>query len=200
MDKPKKKEFWQMTRVEVSSSLDIPDETVVKSVLSSHEKAVRQALNQGKDVPGAVLKDYPAIDKPRSSGIMTSREVKEDERPVRVDEPKADDPVLGRDGDTQHSGVGRQSPQLHQAEQAKGIPEDEQKGVAGVLPSESHSGETLRREPDGERRAGLHSVEPGDQAGNIGERDRLTPEPKDVVLTESSDIGYNAGPWHYFVA
>ena len=69
-----KKEFWQMTRREVGAA-DLPP-SVVESVLETHERAVKKAIAEGKDVPAEVLKDYPTLQ--NSDNIITNKETEHD--------------------------------------------------------------------------------------------------------------------------
>ena len=172
-----RKEFWQKTRREVGAA-DLPD-SVVESVLKTHEQAVKQAVAEGKPVPTEVLKDYPelrkGIDKPIKSDIMTS-------------EGKGND----NGNEVQSSRIRSQGAQLPQGKQEVRHQGNEPSRSAEVGEGEGSGSEAVRRESNEGGRAGLHSVESGNPPEDSGERKRLTPS-KDIVLTSASEIGHNAG-------
>jgi N12 class adenine-specific DNA methylase len=128
-----------------------------------------------------------------SRNIMTTEgEEKEDDRnPINR---RTIEDVGSREkhsGDSHPGGTGDQSARLHSEYQTERIQEDEQNGVGRILHSESGSGQTGSRESYSKRGAGLRSLESSDPIADIGERERL--KPKDIILNEHSDIGFNAG-------
>jgi len=189
-----RKEFWQMTRREVGAA-DLPD-SVVASVLKTHEQAVKQAFAEGKNIPIEVLKDYPELkkplDKPVQSDIMTS-------------EGRKDEPTSSTIQATHAEGTREHGTPIYEGLPAGRVPQAEERGQTRTpYPSKGDGGETVRQEPDRERELRPRSMESSGEVGDIGERERLSAEPLipgssatskpiDIILDSNSDIGFNDG-------
>ena len=181
-----KKEFWQMTRREVGAA-DLPP-SVVESVLETHERAVKQAIAEGKDVPAEVLKDYPILQ--NSDNIITNKE---------NEHGRENTGVLRRDNDIHSGATGNASDDVSQGRQE--VQEHAAKRHEGNGETESGGGEARGRELNISGSAGLRGLAESDKDNNSGSEQRLTEEPprpiplpaKDIELNEHSDIGYNAG-------
>ena len=100
--------------------------------------------------------------------------------------------------DLQPGTTGSQSNDLSQREQA--VQEHERQGHEGTGGPQGAGGEARGRELNLAGSAGLHGLAAGHQDNNPGSEQRLATEPppastpvKDIVLTEHSDIGFNAG-------
>ncbi len=112
------------------------------------------------------------LDKTNDNGIMTSRSEENDNR-----------------NQLQSGRIGSESTQLHQKEQ--GHEGNEATGNSELGKREGQSREGHGGKPDAAGESGLHSVESGNSPGDSREQQRLTP--KDIVLDEHSEIGFNAG-------
>ena len=156
--------------------------------LETHERAVKQAIAEGKDVPAEVLKDYPTLQ--NSDNIITNKETEHDRENTGVLR-RANDIHAGTTGSAGDDvSQGRQEVQEHAAKRHEGNGE-----------TESGGGETRGRELNISGSAGLRSLAESDKDNNSRSEQRLTEEPprpvpspaKDIELNEHSDIGFNAG-------
>jgi hypothetical protein len=126
-----------------------------------------------------------AIDNRGDNGIMTSKENLYDRREY---------PSISRETGKLHNPPTRtESDTVSESQSPSRTPQDEQRGAGGMGETASDSGNAHSKESDGERGAGHDSMESGNPAGHIAVAERLAPKPKDLVLNEQSDIGFNAG-------
>src|SRR3990172_1085566 len=123
--------------------------TETKRIEDMSEEEILEGLAKKRQSKG--------IDKPESSGIMTS------ERGEPNDNDRRERP----------SDTKRESSGLSSQQQAEVIQGNDQEGTQRIRREESEEGERVRRESNVERNIGTGSVEPGDSSGDTGERERL---------------------------
>jgi N12 class adenine-specific DNA methylase len=127
-----------------------------------------------------------AIDKRGNNGIMTSNK-EGDHYDDRTYYPS----ISRQAGELHDTPTGTESDPVSKSESPSRTPQDGESRTGSVGNGTGGSGSALREEPEGERRAGHNGVEQGDSSGNIAVAERL--KPRDLVLNDKTDIGFNAG-------
>jgi N12 class adenine-specific DNA methylase len=137
-----------------------------------YSERMSQWKKQGKL---SLILGKPILDKSPNNDIMTSSEGRENDNRNEV-----------RGLATGTEGTG-----LHGREQAESMEGHESERTKEIRTGQSESREGIRSESNDSRDTGLQGVESSNPSGDSGERKRL--EPKDIELTEHSDIGFSSG-------